>query len=485
MHRLTQFSLRRPWLTLALLLAITVGLGAGVPGIKPGYGFRVLLGGDHHPAIQRLDSLDRRNFRVDFRFTSPGNAAPATRARASSTSLAADGRRTNTQTRSDAHGARKYEAPTNAPLLVPGPEWLLVRRFVENGEMAPDAASPRQSRRRGPALAQEQARLRHGRVGVIVVQPVDNRSETDLALVDAIERALAPYRAQGISTSIRLVTRQRVILAGRALSESMGHHPILVLVIARHPASLDALLAAHPDVTLVTMGVGLLWTFGLVGWLAWPQGRHSRSTRTPDPGCGRVRCRPRVGPLRTSARRIAADGTSVQSAPCSGRTRSRPRVSHHHPHHRRRLSELYHQCTRYLRALRKSSRVRRHRVPGADLQPASHTGQCIYPLKHRASAHQPRMADVMDAGHGPHSPESPPPCYWPPVRRPVALSSARAGANCASNRTGSRSFGDKSDSPMAIREIPGRTRRCLAVRSKSTSPYHLGTSVEDPKPSQN
>ena len=56
MHRLTEFSLRRPWLTLAVLLVITGVLAEGLPKVKPAYGFRVLIGSDH-PAIQALDSL--------------------------------------------------------------------------------------------------------------------------------------------------------------------------------------------------------------------------------------------------------------------------------------------------------------------------------------------------------------------------------------------------------------------------------------------
>ncbi|NRA02751.1 MAG: hypothetical protein HRU00_09150 [Myxococcales bacterium] len=56
MYRLTEFSLRRPWLTLAVLLVITGVLGAGLPKVKPAYGFRVLVGSDQ-PAIQALSSL--------------------------------------------------------------------------------------------------------------------------------------------------------------------------------------------------------------------------------------------------------------------------------------------------------------------------------------------------------------------------------------------------------------------------------------------
>ena len=56
MHRLTDFSLRRPGLTLAILLVITLVLGIGATRVEQAYGFRVLVG-DDHPAIEALDSL--------------------------------------------------------------------------------------------------------------------------------------------------------------------------------------------------------------------------------------------------------------------------------------------------------------------------------------------------------------------------------------------------------------------------------------------
>ena len=56
MHRLTEFSLRRPWLTLGILLAITAVLGVGVPKVKQAYGYRVQIG-EHHPSVQNLNSL--------------------------------------------------------------------------------------------------------------------------------------------------------------------------------------------------------------------------------------------------------------------------------------------------------------------------------------------------------------------------------------------------------------------------------------------
>ena len=166
---------------------------------------------------------------------------------------------------------RSVESPTTAPLLVPAPDGFAVRRFVENGEIAPDS----------DLLTERALRDRFwldslvspdGHVGVILVQPTDNRPETDVAIVDAIDNALADYRSQGFTFYMAGAENAPAnVIGGRALAESMGRTiPFLVLVIA-----LILFIATrswqHTLTALVTMGVGLLWTFGLVGWLAWPQ----------------------------------------------------------------------------------------------------------------------------------------------------------------------------------------------------------------------
>ncbi|MFP8875262.1 MAG: hypothetical protein VCB42_12240, partial [Myxococcota bacterium] len=137
MHHLTEFSLRRPWLTLAVLLAITAGLGAGVPGIKPGYGYRIMIG-ESHPAIRDLDSMIEQyaggNPLLVAWECGPGHPCQSVFDEAS---LQMADRLT--QELELLPMVRAVESPTNAALLVPTPDGFAVRRFVENGEIAPDA----------------------------------------------------------------------------------------------------------------------------------------------------------------------------------------------------------------------------------------------------------------------------------------------------------------------------------------------------------
>ena len=122
MHRLTQFSLRRPWLTLAVLLAITVGLGAGVSGIQPGFGARVLLG-DQHPTMKRVDAMIAEYaggypIRIAWE-CGPGHPCQSVFDEAS---LRMADRLT--QELELLPMVRAVEGPTNAALLVPRPRWL-------------------------------------------------------------------------------------------------------------------------------------------------------------------------------------------------------------------------------------------------------------------------------------------------------------------------------------------------------------------------
>jgi predicted RND superfamily exporter protein len=103
-----------------------------------------------------------------------------------------------------------------------------------------------------------------------VVQPSDTRPDTDVRVVDAILAALAPFEAQGF----------RFHLAGDAAENYLGGVdlasgnarlvPFAVLVMGAMLFALSRSLAQTLAV-LATMGVAVVWTFGLLGWLGWPR----------------------------------------------------------------------------------------------------------------------------------------------------------------------------------------------------------------------
>ena len=137
MHRLTEFSLRRPWLTLSILLAITVGLGVGIPNVKPGYGYRVLLG-ERHLSVINLDALIEEfsgGLPVQIAWEC-GPGQPCASVFDESSLSMVDGLSHDLE---QLPLIRAVESPSTAALLVPADDGFAVRRLVENGVVAPDA----------------------------------------------------------------------------------------------------------------------------------------------------------------------------------------------------------------------------------------------------------------------------------------------------------------------------------------------------------
>ena len=267
MHRLTEFSLRRPWLILSLLSAITVFLAFGIPKITPGYGFQVLIG-DDHPAVQRLDDLvEQFGGGVPVRILWECGAGhpcdtvfdPASLNMAESLS----------QTLAALPWVMNVISPANASILVPSESGFAVRHFVEQGVVAPDAPELANSVLDDPLWLGDLV-SEDGQAGVIVLQPANRAPETDVLLSDAIDAALAPFAEQGFSF-YAVGGAVEAVGSGRALAESSNAIvPVMIAVIG---VLLLLMTRSWQQtlITLITMGVGYLWTMGALGWMRWPQ----------------------------------------------------------------------------------------------------------------------------------------------------------------------------------------------------------------------
>ena len=267
MHHLTSFCLRHTGIAVALLLAITVGLGAGIPRIEKGYGFRVLVG-DDHPAIRDLDALVE-----EYAGGSPtliawacGPGLPCEHALdAASLGMAAD----LTHELMRLPSVRAVQGPANASLLVPGEDGFAVRHLVEGGVLPPDHAALVRRALDDP-LWRNTFVSKDGLVGAIAVQPPDNRPETMVESFDAIEATLEPFRSAGFEFHL-VGDAPGSVIGGRDLVTSMNQLvPLLVALIGAvllySTRSWQQTLA-----TLAATGLALLWALGVLGWLHWPQ----------------------------------------------------------------------------------------------------------------------------------------------------------------------------------------------------------------------
>jgi hypothetical protein len=266
-HHLTRLSLEYPKTAIAILLAITAFLGAGLPNVRSEYGYRVLVG-DDYPSIQALDALIEQfggGLPIQIGWEC-GEGSPCKHVFDSASLRVAD---EIARELARAEGVREVLGPANAPLLVPQAGGFVVRRFLEDGQLAEDIEELGQ-RALSDGSWNGTLVSRDGRVGVVVIQPADTRPSTGILVVDAIHEALKPYEARGFRFYIAGDAAE-VYLSGRDLAESSTRLiPLTVLVIG----SVLYLLCRSTSQTLVvlaTMGATLLWTFGLLGWLDWPR----------------------------------------------------------------------------------------------------------------------------------------------------------------------------------------------------------------------
>jgi predicted RND superfamily exporter protein/signal transduction histidine kinase len=267
LERLTRLSLEFPKTTLAVLFVVTVILAAGLPKVRPEFGYRVLIG-DDHPAVQRLDGFIEK-FGGGLPIQIGWECGPGLPCKNvfDAESMAVSS--AISEKLRSMPGVGRVVTPSNAPLLVAGEDGFSVRRFVENGSRVPDATeladlAVSDSLWTGSVISKD------GLAAVITVQPVDSTNDTSTAVSQAVFDAIRPFEDQGFTFYLDGDPIVNLII-GRDLAESTARLiPFTVLVIG-----LILLLfcrsLSFTAVALATMGVALAWTFGMLGWLGWPQ----------------------------------------------------------------------------------------------------------------------------------------------------------------------------------------------------------------------
>lgn len=266
LHRLTRTAIDHPRVVLALVLLATGVFAIGALRVRAEFGYRVLIG-DDHPSIRRLDSLVSvfgggipilLSWRCDDGAPCEDVFGPA----------ALDMAQNVVERLQPIEGVRSATGPSNATLIVPDGDGYALRRLVERGELATDAswlAERAASDSMWRTLVSDDRR-----VGAILIQPTDNKPSTNLRLVEAIEDTTAPYRNAGFEFHLNGDAAGSV-LSGRDLARSMARVvPLTVLVIGTCLVLLLGNVVAALS-ALATMGVALVWTFGLLGWMGWPQ----------------------------------------------------------------------------------------------------------------------------------------------------------------------------------------------------------------------
>ena len=267
MHQLTRLTLDRPKAMLFVIGAITVFFAAGLPHLRTEFGYRVLVG-DAHPSIVALDELIDRfggGFPLSIAWEC-GNEFPCqTVFDPQSLEMAND----ITHAISRVQGVLKVDSPATTGLLVPAENGFSIRRLIENGQVAADAEWLARRALEDPFWVGNLVST-DGTVGMIIVQPNNTSSETDVRLVDAVGEAIRPYEEKGFEFNL-VGDAVATVVAGRELAQSTANLiPFTVLVIGLVLLGLSHSIP-YVAIALVTMGIASMWTFGMLAWLDWPQ----------------------------------------------------------------------------------------------------------------------------------------------------------------------------------------------------------------------
>jgi hypothetical protein len=273
MQRLTRLSLTHPLATLAALAALTAVFGAGIPRLSTDVGYRSLLGSDH-PAVVRFDAFLER-FDGGFPLAAVWSCAETSRCTSvfddEALRMAAD----VALALAGAPGIRRVDSPATTALLVPGEDEPIARAFVEEGRLAPDRAWLAERALRDSVWVRELVDAQ-GSVGAIVVDVASSGSEANVAAYDALDAALAPHERSGFRFH-RVGGPVEFVVAGAELqADTAKLVPVMVVLVGAVLALLFHSLT-FVCVALATVGLGVLWTFGLLGWLGWPQNTVSQA----------------------------------------------------------------------------------------------------------------------------------------------------------------------------------------------------------------
>ena len=267
-ERLTRAVFDHPRASLGLLTALTVLLAAGVPRLETDVGYRSVLG-RHHPAVTRFEDFLGR-FGGGFPLAAVYDCAQTD---ACESVFDADALRTSAEIADRLAGEpsiRRVESVATTPLLVPdGDDDVKVRTLVEHGAPAADREALAR-RALHDSLWPRWLVDAEGRVGAIVIEVASSQSRDQVAAYAALDAALAPHEARGYRFQ-RVGGPVEFVVAGSELQADTARLvPLMVALVGGVLVALFRSLGIAVA-ALVTVGVGVLWTFGAMGWLGWSQ----------------------------------------------------------------------------------------------------------------------------------------------------------------------------------------------------------------------
>jgi predicted RND superfamily exporter protein len=265
-ERLASFSLRRPGLVLALLLALVAVSAAGALRLSTEVGYRAFLGASH-PAIVQLDGfLARFGGGLPVAAVWVCGESPCESVLEPSSLLMSDA---VASALSGVPGVARVDSPATSPLLVEDFGLPEARTLVSNGRPAPDLDALAPLALEDP-LWRGQLVSADGRAGALLLHLESSDVGAGEGVVLALQEALLPWEERGFRFHLVGGPVEFVVAGGELARVTARLVPGMVAVVGVTLALVfRSLLAA--GAVLVCVGLSVLGTVGLQGWLGWPR----------------------------------------------------------------------------------------------------------------------------------------------------------------------------------------------------------------------
>jgi len=230
-------------------------------------GYRAFLGSEH-PAIRRFEAfLARFDSGLPLMAVWSCDESPGCKTVFDPEALRMAA--TVAQQLAQSPAVRRVRSPATTALLLPGRRGPQARRLVEAGEIAPDRERLAEAALHDP-LWVGQLVSPDGRVGAIVAELRSSGSAEAKQAYAALDEALAPFERAGFHFQ-RVGGPVEFVVAGGELAKATAHMIPLMVALVGGCLLLLFRSARAAAAALFVVGLAVLWTLGLQGWLGWAQ----------------------------------------------------------------------------------------------------------------------------------------------------------------------------------------------------------------------
>ena len=258
------------------MLLISAFFSFGILRLQTDVGYRTFMG-ETHPEIQKFDSFIERfgGGLPLFIVWQCGEQQPCEYFYdASSLAMARD-----IATQLEQHpDINSVQSPGTTSLLLPNVDGFEARHLITDEGIPKDLATLQERARIDPLWVRSLI-SKDARIGAIIAELKSSDSATSKRVFETLRKATAPYEAKGYSFALVGGPVEFVVAGGEIARAVFKLVPLAVVVVGMIIWLLFRSFSAT-IVSLIPLGIAVLWTMGTLGWLAWPQNTVTQTLPT-------------------------------------------------------------------------------------------------------------------------------------------------------------------------------------------------------------